>query len=69
MHAQRRSELLNTHAELFVQLLLMVIRLIRESWRQVKALYGASVERGLTVLEIVVAALSVDALQVIVAVV
>lgn len=67
MHAQRRSKFLNTQTELFVQL--MVVRLCRVGWWEVKTLYGASMERGLTVLEIVVAALSVNALEMIAAVV
>lgn len=48
---------------------MMVIRLICEGWRQVEAFYRAPMERGLTVLKIIVASLSVDALHWVVAVV
>jgi hypothetical protein len=64
MHVQRRSKLLNAQTEPLVQLLVL-IRLSRVGWGKVEALDGAAVERRLTVLEVVVAALSVDALKVV----
>lgn len=61
-----RCELLSTQAEFPVQLMRAAL-LIRIGRRQVETFYRTSVERGLTVLEIVVAALSIDALHVTVA--
>lgn len=54
-----RAELLYAQAELLVEL----IMLIRVGWRKVKTFHRASMERGLTVLKIVVAALPIDAVH------
>lgn len=54
-----RPELLYAQAELLVEL----IMLIRVGWRKVETFHRTSMERGLTVLEIVVAALPIDAVH------
>lgn len=56
-------ELLSAQAEFPVQAALVIC----VGRRQVEAFYGTSVERGLTVLEVVVAALPINALHVAVA--
>lgn len=60
---RRWSELLYAHAELLVHQHLLIL-MSRIRWRQVEAFYRAAMKRGgLTILKVVVAALSVDAVK------